>query len=217
MSFRRPSILTVLFALIAIAIMLGLGIWQLERREWKADLLATVAERLQRPAEPMPSNASDDWEFRRVTVEGLVVGNQWFRFPGHSRDSGVGDLLMLLVQRDDGSIILVEHGWVPFGGMPPPIPAALATEGILRQPAKPGWFTPANDRAGNAWYVADPPAMAATAGLPATTTAPLYVKPQDWEPHLPNNHLEYALTWFSLAGIFLVIFILFHRTKPGQS
>ena len=217
MSFRRPSLLTALFALVAIGIMLGLGIWQLDRREWKADLLATVNERLQRPAEPMPSNPGADWEFRRATVEGEVVGNQWFRFPGHSRDGAVGELLMVLVQREDGSIVAVEHGWMPFGASPPPVPVALATEGILRQAEKPGWFTPSNDPAGNAWYVAAPAAIATAAGLPATNTVPLYLKPQDWQPHLPNNHLEYALTWFALAGIFLVIFILFHRKKPGQS
>lgn len=214
MSFRRPSFLTIVFAAIGLAVMLGLGTWQLQRLEWKTNLLATIAERLDLPAEPLPANPGADWQFRRATVEGQVVGGQWFRFPGHSRNDAVGELLMLLVQRPDGSLVAVENGWVPFGQPSPPLPETLAAEGIVRAPAEPGLFTPANDPAGNAWYVASPAAMAAAAGLPAAKAVPMYLKPPDWHPHLPNDHLQYALTWFALAGIFLVIFVLFHRKKP---
>lgn len=214
MSFRRPTLATAIIALIALAIMLGLGFWQLERREWKRDLLATIDERLQTLAEPMPANPGPEWEFRRVTVQGEVVRGRWFRLPGHSRDGKPGEALMLLIRRDDGTIVAVEHAWVPFGADPPGVPFAIAAEGILRRPTEPGWFTPNNDPASNAWYQINPPDMAAAAGLPGQVTETMYLKPADWRPILPNDHLQYAATWFSLAGVFVIIFIVFHRQKP---
>ncbi|MCA8927409.1 MAG: SURF1 family protein [Alphaproteobacteria bacterium] len=217
MRFRRPSVLTIVFSLIAIAAMVSLGVWQLERREWKNSLLAAIAERMTQLPTAMPTAPGPDWQFRHVTVEGAVVGGQWFRFPGHSRNSQVGDLLMLLLRRPDGKLVAVEHGWVPFDAPAPPLPLVLAVEGILREPEKPGWFTPANDPAGNAWYAVDPAAMATAAGLPPADVLPLYLKPRDWQPHLPNDHLQYAITWFSLAGVFVIIFILFHRRRPGRA
>ena len=217
MSFRRPTFLTSVLTLVCLAIMLSLGGWQLERREWKANLLATIAAQLEALPQPLPAKPAAEWEFRRVIVEGEVVGNQWFRFPGHSRNNAVGELLMLLIQRPDGKLVAVEHGWLPFGAPSPPLPMALATEGILRQPPKPGWFTPANDVAHNAWYVANPAAMAVAANLPAANALPLYLKPRDWQPNLPNDHLQYAITWFSLAAVLLIICILFHRKKPARS
>lgn len=217
MQFRRPSLLTVVFGLICLAVMIGLGFWQLDRREWKAELLAETAERLHRMPAPIPASPSSDWQFRPVTVEGSVEGGQWFRFPGRSRDGEVGDALMLLVRDDHGQLVAVEHGWVPFGAPLPPLPQALATEGILRAPPEPGWFTPNNDPTANAWYVADPAAMARAAGLPPGDAASLYVKPPDWRPHLPNDHLQYAITWFALAGVFVIIFVLFHRKKAKRA
>ena len=216
MQFRRPSPLTIVFGLLCLCLMIGLGFWQLDRREWKNALLAETADRMHEMPAPMPAAPPPEWEFRPVTVEGTVVGGQWFRFPGRSHDGEVGDALMLLVRDDHGQLVAVEHGWVPFGAPLPQLPQALATEGVLRAPPKPGWFTPENDPAENAWYVADPAAMAKAAGLPAAEAASLYLKPADWRPNLPNDHLQYAITWFSLAGVFAIIFVLFHRKKAGR-
>lgn len=220
MSFRRPSALTIILALVGLAIMLGLGYWQLERREWKADLQATVDARLQVLPQPLPqpfvADASQDWEYRRVTVQGPVAGGQWFRFPGRTRDSKVGDALMLLVQRDDGSLVAVEYGWVDFNAPLPPVPLALAAEGVLRDHIEPGLFTPNNNPPANAWYIVNSAAMAEAAGLDPGKALPQYLKRSDWTPSLPNDHLQYAITWFSLAGVFCVIFVLLHHKKRGE-
>jgi surfeit locus 1 family protein len=215
MAFRRPSVLTVVLALLALAIMVGLGVWQLERREWKDGLLATIAARLEILPEPLPAAPTDDWEFRHVLVEGPVAGGRWFRFPGRTKDKEVGDALMLLVQREDGTYVAAEYGWVGFNAPLPPVPMVLAVEGILRQPVKPGIFTPNNDAGANAWYSVDPVAMGKAAGLDPAKVLPQYLKPADWVPSLPNDHLQYAITWFALAATFLVIFVLFHRKRRG--
>ena len=196
-----------------LAIMIGLGLWQLERRDWKAGLIATMDARLETLPAPMPADLSPEWEFRRVLVQGPVAGGQWFRFPGRSRDGEVGDALMLLVEREGGTLVAVEYGWVGFGAPLPPVPFALAAEGILRQPTEPGWFTPANNPNDNAWYRVEPAEMAVAAGLDPARVAPMYLRPSTWQPSLPNDHLQYAITWFSLAGVFCIIFLLLHRRR----
>lgn len=213
MRFRRPTILTAILGLICLATLLALGTWQLDRREWKRELLATIEERLTSPAVPIPAADGPEWEYRRVTVAGEVVPDSWFRFPGRAKDGQVGDALMLLVQEPSGRLILVEHDFVAFGAPLPELPSAIAKEGILRAPPTPGLFTPDNNASANQWYFADPSAMAALKGRGSDPVYPLYVVGEDWRPQLSNRHLEYAVTWFSFAGIFVIIFALFHRRK----
>jgi len=217
MTFRRPTLLTAAFGLLALSILIGLGAWQWERRGWKAELLATIDARLAEPVEPLPADTPRDWELRRVEVQGTVVGGQWFRFPVRSRDGRVGDALMLLLRLDDGRLIAVEHDWVPFNADLPPLPLALAVMGVLRWPVEPGWFTPENDPAANQWYHVLPGAMAAEAGIAAGDAAPYYLRPIGWRPDLPNNHLQYALTWWGLAAVFVVVFVAFHRRGNSAS
>lgn len=202
--------------MVCLAILLGLGFWQLDRREWKEDLLTTIEERLEKPPEQLPQQPGSEWEYRRVLVQGEVFGESWFRFPNRSRNGQVGDVLMLLVRTDRGPLVLVEHGFIGFGAPLPTLPPTVAEEGVLRRPSEPGWFTPANDPQANLWYTADLPAIAKTAGVEAAPILPFYVASKNWTPHLANNHLEYAMTWFSFAAIFMVIFALFHRRKPND-
>lgn len=217
MQFRKPTVLTVVLGILCLAILLSLGVWQLERRDWKQGLLATIDQRLATDAEPLPASLDADWTYRRVSVDGAVVPDSWFRFPGHSKDGKVGDMLMLLIREDSGRLVLVENAFVGFGEPLPELPTAVAKEGILRLPAEPGWFTPANDPAGNQWYTPDPAAMARAVSAGQGPVLPFYVVDKDWQPQLPDNHLQYALTWFSFAFIFIVIFILFHRKRPKKA
>jgi surfeit locus 1 family protein len=218
MAFSRPTSLTLMLGLVCLAILIGLGIWQLERREWKLNLIANIDARIAEPAVPLPAEIGLDWEFRRVTVEGKIAAEQWFRFPGRSRDGQVGEALFLLLREADGRLIAVDQTFIAFGDPLPPLPEAVSAAGVLREPERPSWFTPDNDPAANEWYVPDPAAMATAAGLGEVAASgdvlPLYLAPASWRPHLPNDHLQYALTWFSFAFILVVIFVLFHRTRP---
>ena len=213
MRFRKPTFLTAVLGLICMAILLALGAWQMDRRAWKQDLIATIGERMALPAVDLPAALGPEWTYRRVLVQGETVPGGWFRFPGRARDGQVGDVLMLLIRTADGRLVAAERAFVGFNEPLPPLPAAVAMEGVLRLPAARGWFTPDNGPAENQWYTVDPAAMAASIGADQGAALPLYVVARDWQPQLPNNHLQYALTWFSFAGIFAIIFILFHRRK----
>lgn len=214
MRFRKPTLLTVILGLVCLAILLTLGSWQLDRRAWKAGLIATIDQRMDLPAAPLPAAIGPEWTYRRVTVQGDVVPGSWFRFPGRAKDGKVGDLLMLLIREPGGRLVLAEQDFVGFGEPLPPLPATAFVEGVLRQPSEPGLFTPDNDPAANHWYVVDPQAMAANIEASGQgPVLPLYVVDKGWRAELPNNHLQYALTWFSFAVIFIVIFALFHRRR----
>jgi surfeit locus 1 family protein len=214
--FRKPTFLTAALGLVCLAILLSLGFWQLDRREWKQDLTATINKRLEKFPAPIPADPGQDWEYRPVLVSGEVVPESWFRFPGRSQDGQVGDVLMLLVREETGRLIVVEQAFVGFNEALPPLPAAIGREGVLRPPLEPGWFTPDNNPAANQWYTVDPPAMAAAAGVEGGSVLPYFMAGKDWRPHLPDNHLQYAITWFSFAAVFVIIFILFHRKRPEK-
>ena len=111
--------------------------------------------------------------------------------------------------------MLVDRGWLPLTAPAQPEPAGAASiEGYVRLPDHPGWFSAADDPAGRHFYTLDPAAMGAALGLrqvapfvlvalgPETGALP---DPAHHLPQPPNNHLNYALTWYGLAlGLVLV-------------
>ncbi len=128
----------------------------------------------------------------------------------------------------DGSTVLVNRGFVPEGRQDPKsrpqgeIAGPMTIVGALRWPAARHWFTPTDEPEQNLWFTADPAAIAAVKGLIAKglgPVAPFYVEqesptPPGGLPHpgklmvtLPDNHLQYALTWYGLAGVLVVMFI----------
>lgn len=132
-----------------------------------------------------------------------------------------------------GGVVLVNRGWVPSKRKAPKDRAAGQVEGevtitgMVRPDDRTGWFTPDNDPAKNAWFFVDHQAMANHAGLdivlPWHLVADETKNPGGFPiggqrpPDLPNNHLQYAITWFSLAVAFAVIWFLYHwrREEDG--
>jgi Uncharacterized conserved protein len=132
-----------------------------------------------------------------------------------------------LMLEDGKTAVLVDRGWVPIDRQAPDSrragqgPGQVPVAGIARQPAKPGAFTPDNRPDQNRWYWPDLTAMAAHAGLlqvapllleagPAANPGGLPVGGQNYI-NLPNNHLQYAITWYSLAAVLVVIYLVSRR------
>jgi surfeit locus 1 family protein len=218
-----PSLAT----LVALAVLIGLGSWQLQRKDWKEALLTSLAQRLSAP--PVALSSSRQWaqlgpddEFLRVTLtatfendkEGLVFTS------GSSMredDGGPGYWVFTPARLAEGGVVMIDRGLVPEGRQNAAtrsdgqIAGPVALVGVLRFPELPGLFTPAADPAHNIWFSRDSGAIAAAKGIDA---APFYVElespaPPGGLPHvarlvpnLPNNHLQYAVTWFGLAAVF---------------
>jgi surfeit locus 1 family protein len=214
------------FAVACVIILIGLGIWQLDRKTWKENLIATVTSRIaQAPVDLPPRSA---WarlvqagnEFSRVTFPAeFLPGEEASVYTSGSPfrpDVKVpGYWVFAPAQLAGGSIVLVNRGFVPMErkdtatrieGAPR---GTVEIVGAMRWPEGRGMFTPDDDPKTNVWYVRDIQAMAAAKKW--TAAAPFYIDqeapvppgglplPGKIEVHLPDNHLGYAITWFGLA------------------
>jgi surfeit locus 1 family protein len=216
----RPSLWLTALSLAAFATLVGLGIWQIERRDWKLALIDRVERRIHAPASQMPSpafwpavTAASD-EYRHVSASGRFLFDRETLIKAVT-DEGAGYWLLTPLQRDDGTTVLVNRGFVPAGLHGSSTPRAgdpqglVSITGLLRMTEPGGGFLRTNDPVNERWYSRDLAAIAAARGL--RETAPFFID-ADAAPdagvypiggltvvRFPNNHLIYALTWFTLA------------------
>ncbi|MXW91500.1 MAG: SURF1 family protein [Rhodospirillaceae bacterium] len=225
----RPALWPTLIALPAVVLTFGLGVWQVQRLAWKEGL---IAERTARIALPVLSGlpaafAPDKHLFRRARFSGVFLHDREMYRPARSRRRGeIGVQVVTPLRLDGGGTILVNRGWVPDLRRNPEtrrdglVAGRVALVGVLRTPARAGWFVPDNDPAANAWFRLDLGQMAKHAGLAAVR--PYYAElvadaPGGWprggqtRVTVRNAHLEYAITWFSLGLIGIVVYVLWHR------
>ena len=220
-------------AVLAFAVLVGLGIWQMERKAWKEGLIATLTERLAAPPSALPTpsawrtlNPASD-EYRRVSFtttfdhskEALVYAAASAFRPDVS-DHGYWVFTPARVA--GGAYVVVNRGFVPearraiASRADGQIAGPLEIVGTLRWPDARGWFSPTDDPAHNLWFARDPLAIADAKGIgPA---APFYVEQEAPVPpgglpqpgklvvRLRNEHLQYALTWYGLALVLAVSF-----------
>jgi surfeit locus 1 family protein len=215
-----------IFTVVGIAILVGLGIWQLDRRVWKENLIAATTARLNRapeslpPRESWPSLTEAHDEFNRVAFPAAFLpGEEALVYSAGSAFrpdvKGPGYFVFAPARLAGGSVVIVNRGFVPLDRKaqatrePVKPQGSVDIVGIVRWPETRGLFTPADDVKGNVWYVRDIAAMAAAKHWAAT--APFYIeqespvppggwpKPGKLVANLPDNHLQYAITWFGLA------------------
>lgn len=234
----RPTLWATVAVAGALAVLLGLGTWQLERRAWKEQLLETRAERLSAPAlsyadiAAAAGNEIETLEFRPVRLRGRYLDDSVLKLLSRTRGGQAGfHLIAALAIEGESAVVLVDRGWAPVGGdaAAAPLPAGvLEIDGFVRRFETPGRFTPDNDPDAGAWFYLDGDQMAAALGVAAV--APVYVQqapgagppgayPVGGVPDvaLRNTHLQYALTWYALAVALLVIYVIFHlRRRAGE-
>lgn len=239
-SARKSRVVLTLFTLAAFGILIALGVWQLQRRDWKNDLIARFEQALSKPPIPYqpPRSVNDRTrEFARVTATGTLeeakTVKQLVPTPEAVRaqtQDGFGYLLFTPLKLNNG-VVFVNRGFVPRsvadrgdikGG-------EAAVTGILRLSEKPAWFIPAPDLAKRLFFSADIPEMANAAGVSGQgTVTGEYIEAEpsphasEWpkarDPHdllaaIPNRHLEYALTWFGLAAALAGVYGFFIARK----
>ncbi|HZP20594.1 MAG TPA: SURF1 family protein [Bauldia sp.] len=227
---RQRLVIQSLAALIGFAILIGLGIWQLERREWKHALIARVAAAAATAPVSAPGPVAWDGldlaslEYAPVTVHGHYLNDREV-YVVHTLTEprgplgGVGFLVMTPFVTDGGWAVYVNRGFVPRDRKDPAsrsageIAGETTVTGLLRAPSERSWFTPADNRSANEWFSRAPALYAAAYGAPAPQLAP-YIIDAVADPSLPgglpqggetiveftDNHLQYALTWFGLAA-----------------
>lgn len=221
-------------AVLAFALLIGLGVWQLQRKAWKEGLIADLTARLAVPAQALPparlwprlDQAQDEYRPVKFTAvfdnshEALVYASATAFRPDVS---GPGYWVFTPARLADGGTVIVNRGFVPDSRKDPKsrlegqVSGPVDIMGAMRWPDSRHWFTPGDDPAHNLWFARDPASIAAAKGL--GPVAPFYVEQAAPAPpgglpqpgklivSLPDNHLQYALTWFGMAAVLAGIFV----------
>ncbi len=232
------------FTLVTVALLIGLGVWQLQRRADKHALIAALDERLALAPVPLPPASS--WsalspvkdEFRRVTFSAVYarVPDAMVYSSGsavRSDISGPGTWAFLPARLSTGETVVVNTGFVENTMQDRAVEdravARLVTggpvtlTGYLRFPEAAGWLTPAENRDKRLWFTRDQLSMASVLGWGAV--APFYIdletpvpdngipRPGPLQVHLRDDHLQYAITWFGLAGAVVIAFAVWARGR----
>jgi cytochrome oxidase assembly protein ShyY1 len=211
------------FVLVGIAVLVSLGAWQLQRKTWKENLIATLTARVAAPPQALPlsPNRSTD-EFTRVRLHGAFIpGQSVLVFTSGSAlrpdVTAPGYWVLSPLRTDDGRIVVVNRGYVAGKSAAPPPSGEVELVGALRWPDEAGLFTPADEPGNDLWYRRDPVAIGAAKGW--GQVAPFVVEQETPQlagapqagplvVRLRDAHLQYAITWFGLAaglaGVYLV-------------
>ena len=231
----QPKLWPTLFTIPALITLIGLGSWQLDRLYWKDALIERLQQRSTAEAIDLPRwiENLELLEFRRVTVTGEFLHDHEFYLFNRSLKGKPGLNVITPLKRADGvGHVLVNRGWVPFENRDPKtrakgqIKGDVIIEGIVRLARGPGIFTPENEPHNNTWFFVDPSNMSASAKLPSLQGYYLLAADQSpgglpvghqWRVDLPNDHLQYAITWFALAFGLLVVYIPFHGQQMRES
>lgn len=231
-------------ALLVFSFLIGLGIWQIQRKAWKEGLIALLTERLAAPPEALPPtkawlqlNAANN-EYRRVkfhaTVDNAPEALVFASATAFRPDvSGPGYWVFAPARLADGSVVMVNRGFVPDGRRDPKsrpdgqLSGPIDIVGAMRWPDTRHWFTPNDDPAHNLWFARDPVAIAAAKNF--GPVAPFYVEQEAPMPpgglprpgklvvSLPDNHLQYAITWFGLAAVLAGVFVSYAFTSRRRN
>lgn len=229
---RRGLLWPTLTTVVGVAVLIGLGTWQVHRLHWKEGLIASMEAR---GAEPLLKSVPfggdpEAIEYRRIRVTGSFSHDKEMYLQSRVRNGAAGLHVVTPLVLGERGTVLVDRGWVPpEKGDPETRPEGqvegpITVEGVIRLDQVPGMFTPDNRPDANQWYWMDTHAMGAQAGfevmpfyIVATTGAAPGGFPIADEPsgvQMVNNHLQYALTWYGLAAALTAVYLVFVFRKP---
>ena len=230
--YFRPLPTFTVFAVPLLAALIALGVWQLQRLHWKLGLIAAINGHLHDA--PLSLDAvlklpQQDAQYRRVALDGHFENDRESYIFAATDDGYPSYHVVTPFETGDGRIVLVDRGIVPPSLREPMTRrAGLLTGvqhvvGIWRTPDPRGFFTPAPDLKNRVWYSRDIARMANALGIkpiaPVIVEADAIPVPGGWPKggqtvvSLPNDHLQYALTWFLMALALVVVYLAYHRSQ----
>jgi surfeit locus 1 family protein len=229
----RPLLWPTLMSLPILVLCLALSIWQMERREWKRDILDRIAAN--QSATPIALDAllsgGDPLrrEYGKVAVSGTFLHDKEFHLAARSRGNDVGIQVVTPLRTDKGQIVLFDRGWVPSEKKDPAkraegqIAGTVKLVGVVRRTQVQRQFAPDNVPDKNVWFTVDVPLMRKLAGGrpdPALDTFFLEADANhnpgglpiggQTQLDIPNDHLQYAITWFLLAMALIGVYLSYH-------
>jgi surfeit locus 1 family protein len=232
------------FTFLGVALLCGLGVWQLERKAWKESLIAAIDARVGAPPAAFPPEEA--WsglspqadEYRHVRLTGHFLNDKEAHLQANlvssgSDDGALGYDILTPLETPHGARVLVNRGFVPLDKKDPAtrrdseVQGETSVAGLIRFPQASAWFVPPDDAAKNVWFSRDPGLIAKAYGL--ERVAPVIVDadrapdkaalPRGGQTRiaLPNDHLQYAVTWFGLALVLICVFVAFAMGKGRKA
>ncbi|MGL4199367.1 MAG: SURF1 family protein [Allorhizobium sp.] len=223
---------------VALVILLSLGTWQVQRLTWKEQLMAEIAERSTAPAIAVADverqlAAGEAIDYRHASATGRYLNDKERHFLA-TFEGQSGFYVYTPLELADDRYLFVNRGFVPYDRKDPAtrpesqLDGEQAVTGLARAELteKPSSLVPDNDEKANIFYWKDLSRMAASTGLPQDRVLPFFLD-ADSTPvagglpkggvtqiDLPNNHLQYAITWYGLAFALVAVTLAgFFRRK----
>ncbi|MCF8484574.1 MAG: SURF1 family protein [Rhodobacteraceae bacterium] len=210
----KRMILPLIFGLVGAAILIGLGVWQLQRLAWKEGILAEIDARIQADPVALPEAPSKEADqYLPVMLDGVFTG-EGLDVLVSRKQLGAG-YRVIAVMETQGRRVLVDRGFMleEYRAEPRPDAAAgvITVRGNLLWPDEVDGYTPAPDEKTGIWFARELPAMAKALGTEpvlvvqwAATLEDPSVDPMPVDTiNIPNDHFGYAIQWFGLAAVWL--------------
>ena len=224
----RKLLFPILLGIAGCAVLISLGLWQVDRLAWKETILAEIATRIDAPATPLPAAPEEAIdEYRSVTLSGRPTGQELHVLTSGTA-AGTGYRVISQFQTDGGRMILLDQGLLPLDAKSAqPATVLMDVTGTLLWPDDQNSSTPDPDLARNIWFARNVATMSDALG-----TEPVMVVARATDPADPrltplpvttsgikNDHLEYAITWFLLAVVWaaMTLFLIFRVTRPKEA
>ena len=232
----RPGLVPSLFVIVSLIILVSLGTWQVQRLAWKTELIETIEARALGGAIPLPEAPFDNGlNHQAVVLNGFWLSGTEQFVPAKTLNRELGEWLLQVFALNDNRMVLVNRGWVPLCWREDTCrvadePAAVTISGILRFDFEQGPMVPDNEPDQSRWYWFDIPAIEQTLAIGELVPGVVFATPpadaldNDTPPvpqipalNLRNQHLYYALTWYSLALVLLGIFMAYGLSRGRRA
>jgi surfeit locus 1 family protein len=222
----RPLLAPTLWFVPTFILLMGLGFWQIQRLHWKLGLIGEMNAAM--VASPLSLDGAlalgERAQYRMMMLRGRFLNDrEAFVYTTDPEGAPVYHVLTPL-RLDDGRVLMFDRGFIPTTLADPRTRTAPDGErlvfGIWRTPDGPGYFTPPPDLAHRVWFARDLASIAKAdhvkLAAPVIVEADITPNPGGWPRggqtvvNLPNSHMQYALTWFGLAGGLLGVYLAYH-------
>ncbi len=227
----RPILWPTIFSIISFLVLISLGTWQVKRLIWKNNIISNYIEKFEKNKILYDKTFKYDrtQEFRRVLIKGKFLNNKETLIIGKTFEGNAGFHIVTPILTNENKVVLINRGWIseklklkksrPFTI----IEEEVTVDGIIRKPQIRGYFVPENDKKGNFWFTIKPIEIKEARKLnkydfeenffvdsirnKKIKTLPIAAL---GKPNFRNQHLSYAITWYSLALTLVIIYFIFH-------
>ncbi len=221
----RRILFLLIFGLAGLGVLLSLGIWQVQRLGWKQDVLAEIEDRISAVPVSLPQQVSEDEDkYLPVTISGEMEPGE-IHVLVSVKQVGAG-YRIIQPFNTEGRTILVDRGFVPTTAKQTARQTGpMEITGNLHWPDEIDSYTPEPDIDANIWFARDVPELAAALGAEPV----LLIARSETDPNMtplpvdtagiPNDHLQYAITWFGLALVWAAMtgYFLWRNRAPSES